>query len=106
MGSVREQRIGSFDFVFVRDGDGDDGDLVGLFFPLDGDGDLELFALLFEGLFDELLEGLLDELFDELLGSIHFLALSILRLMSCFISSLKRCRYKEDEKKCIRCGQQ
>lgn len=89
MGSVREQRIGSFDFVFVRDGDGDDGDLVGLFFPLDGDGDLELFALLFEG---GLLEGLLDELFDELLGSIHFLALSILRLMSCFISSLKRCR--------------
>ena len=90
MGSVREQRIGSFDFVFVRDGDGDDGDLVGLFFPLDGDGDdLELFALLFGGL---LLGGLFDELFDELLGSIHFLALSILRLMSCFISSLKRCR--------------
>ena len=96
MGSVREHRIDSFDFVFVRDGDGDDGDLVGLFSPLDGDGDLELFALLFEGLFDELfgglLEGLFDELFDEVLGSIHFLALSILRLMSCFISSLKRCR--------------
>ena len=90
---MREHRIGSFDFVFVRDGDGDDGDLVGLFSPLDGDGDLELFALLFEGLFEGLLfGGLLEGLFDELLGSIHFLALSILRLMSCFISSLKRCR--------------
>ena len=89
---MREHRIGSFDFVFVRDGDGDDGDLVGLFFPLDGDGDLELFDLLFEGLFVGLFVGLLEGLFDELLGSIHFLALSILRLMSCFISSLKRRR--------------
>ena len=48
-----------------------------------GDGDLELFFL--SGLLDV---GLFDGLFfDELFGSIHRLALSIRRLISCLISS-------------------